>query len=649
MSFSIIPLVLSLALAGCEALPGAAAGERSVRFLSAAQPAPLAGLMASDTVTTTTRRLLSGPEAWASDVSADGGRVLTTDLPATGNLAIRDLATGQLQPITGNPQDAVVAYGWGFGGRYSPDERQVAFWWERFDPPDYHSVELRVAAVDGQPHDIRTLYTLPRGSAVSVLDWSPDGAWLLSARRAADGTQQLILVPAAGGEPRVLKTLGWSPPSGAGFSPDGRHVAYGLSVRDDSNLRDVHVVAVDGSGHGMLVQHDADDYFLGWAADGHLFFSSDRAGTPGVWRLPVQDGRPQGPAELVRPDLWRIWGVGFDGQGRFYYTALAGAREVQIANIDASTGAFTLQGPPSIPRLFAGTQSPAWSPDGRHLAYLAEPGTGGAGSVWGAGSFSNAVVMVHSFVTGESRELRLPAGLQRLDALEWAADGQSLLLGVLHDQGAESLLRLDVQTGAVASTAVDGLARFAVVPGSRQIALRRTVPGEAEGVNGGQVVLHDLDSGAERIVVNVPPVPTPEPVHAVAVSPDGSTLAVAVLLDARPGTSRRGTSIRLYPIDGGEGRVVVEHDRIIWGTSLAFTADGSGLYFSDRFDDAPGGPFVRPWLVPVSGGEARALDLLPWMTTTIRPHPDGRRIATVSGMTQPEFWVMENIAPVRAR
>jgi Tol biopolymer transport system component len=136
---------------------------------------------------------------------------------------------------------------------------------------------------------------------------------------------------------------------------------------------------------------------------------------------------------------------------------------------------------------------------------------------------------------------------------------------------------------------------------------------------------------------------TQMPVHAVAVSPDASRLAVAQALEG----SR--TLIRVYPMQGGEGRTLAELDRPIFGTSLAFSADGTALYFSDRFNEGPDGWSMRPWIVQLDRGEPRALGLLPPMTTTIRPHPDGRRIATVTGMPGTEFWVMEDIAPVRPR
>jgi hypothetical protein len=109
----------------------------------------------------------------------------------------------------------------------------------------------------------------------------------------------------------------------------------------------------------------------------------------------------------------------------------------------------------------------------------------------------------------------------------------------------------------------------------------------------------DLETGREPVLVETGDIAFQMPVHAVTVSPDASRLAVA-LASREP-----GMLIRVYPMEGGEGRTVAELDRPVWGTSLAFSADGTTLYFSDRVNEG-----------------------------FIRPHPDGRRIATVTGMLE---------------
>jgi Tol biopolymer transport system component len=626
----IITLALAAALTACGNLPGSAAGETEAAFAAAASSAGVFGFAATDTVTTVTRRLEA--ETTASDVSRDGRRLVFSDLER-GHIGMRDLDTGEVRPVT--ETNEYYGNGWGFMGRLSPDEGRVAFWWAGFgaDAPPYG---LKVASLDDPAGAPRTVYTPPPGTMPTRTEWSPDGQWLLTSRRAEDGAQQLIRVPVSGGEPRVLKELGWSAPYGLAFSPDGRYIAFDFAAREGAAGRDIHVMAADGSASSAVVTHSANDYLLGWSPDGHIFFSSERSGTPGVWRVRVTDGRASATPELVRPDLWRVAGIGFDDHGRFYYTAGIGSRDVHVASMDPATGRLVVPLAMAVPREPGGTWSPAWSPDGSSLAYLANR------SPVGSGIFADAVVMIRSLETGSVREYRVPPQTHELDAVTWAPDGRSLYLVARNDRGRESLLRIDVQTGDVERTRIAGLDRpFHIHPDGQHL-LRLSAAPEGSGLTN-RVVLRHLETGQERVLLDAAADDSPAWFHTMIPSPDGSVLAAALWL------SSTTNSIRIYPMDGGEPREVVFTERPIWGTSLAWSPDGSALLYATRLNEGPEGWSVQPWRVELAGGEPRPMELLPRMTTVIRPHPDGRRFATVSGSTQLELWVMDEISPVETR
>lgn len=223
----------------------------------------------------------------------------------------------------------------------SPDGNQVAFAWDggrEGDPP-----QLYVRMVDGG--NLLKL-TSEQGGAWSPT-WSPDGRQIAFLRNAADGTHDVVVVPALGGPGRALGTglgprqllpaeaprpgrvdhgVSWSPdgkllalvdkePSGrsghiallspadgtkrrltvppAGddgdseprFSRDGQLVAF---VRRPvaGAIADLYVVPVAGGEPTRLTFDHTNILGLDWSADGRdLVFSSTRTGSMGRWSL----------------------------------------------------------------------------------------------------------------------------------------------------------------------------------------------------------------------------------------------------------------------------------------------------------------------------------------------------------------------------
>jgi len=627
MRTSIALLLLSLSVSGCDHLANGLPGEEG-RTLVGGTPAALAGVVATDSVTTVTRRV-SAEDLRAMHVSPDGREFVVRD-PRTGDIALHDRATGSSLRISGNT--AAHDPGHGITGRVSPDGRRVAFTWEEPHAGRWDRFELRVATLDGNGVSVETIHSQPE-QWPDVLDWSPDGEHLLFQNTDGSGTIQLELVPATGGEPRLLTTLGWSRPHGAGFSPDGRYIAFDFVADAEDGARHVHVISIDGTGGGPVSVHPSDDSFLGWAPDGHILFHSDRSGTPGVWRVAMQDGRATGRPELVKPDVFGISAIGFDREGRFYHRLSTATRHVHVLALDAE--GTRIAAPPSIatsPGI--ASREPAWSPDGRYLAYV-------TGTNYGMDSDGH--IVIRSLETGELRRVSLAPRVYGLRWLNWAPDGRSLLVRAGVDRGQPSLLRIDVQTGEMERTRIDGLGLFRVLPDGRSVVITRALPSESDGPPMGKVVVRDLETGRERVVVELA-TGTSNPLPQVAPSPDGETLAVAV---SEPG----GASIRLHPISGGEGREVVRVNEHLHRQTLSWTPDGRALLYVDG-GGAPAGQGWAPgrlMRVDVETGEVRDLGRLTDGAAEFQVHPDGRRIAFVAGQLTSEIWALDEIGPIVPR
>ena len=160
---------------------------------------------------------------------------------------------------------------------FSPDGKQVAFGWR--SQPD--ECELRV--VDLGDSQARVLYQAEK-QEIGPADWSQDGKSILALRRREPSHVEIVSIAAADGSLSVLKSFEGSSPNPwrLRFSPDGRFVGYDFAADQKGNL-DVFVLSVAGGQVTPLVQHPAQEQFLGWTPDGSsVLFLSDRSGSWGA-------------------------------------------------------------------------------------------------------------------------------------------------------------------------------------------------------------------------------------------------------------------------------------------------------------------------------------------------------------------------------
>ena len=101
---------------------------------------------------------------------------------------------------------------------------------------------------------------------------SPDGKRMIfQSRRLGRGA--LFIANIDGSELRLLLDSG-DDPSGAVWSPDGRHVAYSGSVDGDA---EIFVTDANGRNRRRLTNIEADDSHPAWSPDGtRIYFSSNR-------------------------------------------------------------------------------------------------------------------------------------------------------------------------------------------------------------------------------------------------------------------------------------------------------------------------------------------------------------------------------------
>ena len=269
--------------------------------------------------------------------------------------------------------------------------------------------ELRIIGVQASGVSRpRVLFSNPEVPRIAPGDWSADGQWLAVRLSRQDKTEHIGVVAVKDGSLRVLKSQPRSDTSKMFFSPDSRYLAYDLPTTDTERRRDVFVLAIDGSREIPAVVHPADDALMGWSPDGRqLLFTSDRTGSRGLWALAVVDGKPQRTPEQIKTDVTG-GSMGLTSKSALYslvhhsnFNGLVRS-DIQVAAFDFEKGQFLSTPVVAVETYVGANNYPAWSPDGKSLAFLSGR----------AGGRSGYVIMILSYDSGQLRELPVPVSIQ---------------------------------------------------------------------------------------------------------------------------------------------------------------------------------------------------------------------------------------------
>ena len=303
----------------------------------------------------------------------------------------------------------------------SPDGRSVAFVSNRDGP-----YEIYVGLVSG-------------GNLVKLADdanfkarpcWSPDGTQIAYRRLNHSGIWDIWEAPALGGTPRRLILNALDP----AWSPDGQTLAYANSATGALWTSDLagqsarRVAAPDScderygeprfspNGHELafvsklygpygflevadltsgkvreLAHNETLALSPAWSADGKfLYFASSRGGTMNVWKIARTGGEPEqitaGQGDDAQLD------VSADGKRIAFSTFRANLGIAQL-NLETKPGEPNLKALTADPA--RSHTAPAYSPDGKHLAYFSNLKGVEPEGIWlGNTDGSNAVELV---------------------------------------------------------------------------------------------------------------------------------------------------------------------------------------------------------------------------------------------------------------
>jgi acylaminoacyl-peptidase len=244
---------------------------------------------------------------------------------------------------------------WAGDPQISPDGRQVAYVRYRGDVmKDVYSGDLWIVSVDGREHrPIVTRAASPR--------WSPDGTRLLYTAAGDNGTQLFVRWLDTGATAQVTRVQ--QKPAHIAWSPDGRSIAFILPVAEEAQPLAKPLPKPAGAEWAapptvierLIYRADGEGYLADTRQ--HVFVVSALGGTPR--QLTTGSFDHGGPLAWTPDSQFLLVSANRHPEGE-YDPANSEVHEVRVADGTLRT-LTTRQGP---------DQSPAMSPDGRHVAYL---------------------------------------------------------------------------------------------------------------------------------------------------------------------------------------------------------------------------------------------------------------------------------------
>ncbi len=571
------------------------------------------------------RQVWTGREVDTSGKISPDGRYLSYVDWNSGNLAIREIATGKKTLITKNASWKQDAIAFAMSSVWSPDGKQLAYLWEN---DGKKRVELHTVGINDQ--ESRLLYQVEfKNNWVQPMDWSPDGKAVL-AFFTEGRLGKLGLISVMDGSIQILKTFPTVDPypMAARFSPDGRFIAYEFPQKEFEREKNIAIISADEKTETPLIVHPANDNLLGWSPDGHwILFKSDRTGAWDAWTIQIEEGKPQNNPQILRRGIGSIHSLGFSQEGSFYYGIAGGMYDVFTAKIDPETGIVD-ESPKKMPLPYEGYNIyPDWSPDGKDLLYISRRGPRNRQSV----------LCIYSEESGRVRLFPFKNEFVGFAYPHWCPDGRHVLLLGEHIESGKGLYKVDTQTGEITvliqakKNESSGVYWSPVVSLDGKMLFYDYENSESEYY---RITARDLETGKETELLRHPPYDN----NQLSLSPDGKQLAIILHEE------KNMRMLKVMPVEGGDPvelyRFELEGREIV---NLDWSPDGRYIYFDKRTPEG-----WELWRVPSGGGEAQYLQLRMFRFLHLNIHPDGKRIvfsSMVGDMMLPEIWVMENFLP----
>ncbi len=196
-----------------------------------------------------------------------------------------------------------------------------------------------------------------------------DGKWLAISSGGGKEGSRIFVLPATGGEPRLVTPNG--PSYWHGWSPDGATLAY-CGKRGDNF--DIYTIPTAGGAERRLTTAEGLDDGSEFSSDGtKIYFNSERTGVMQIWRM-NPDGTQQEP--VTTDPNYADWFAHPSPDGKWLvFLSFDPTVKGHPANQNVTLRLMPAAGgkPKVIATLFGGQGTinvPSWSPDSKQVAFV---------------------------------------------------------------------------------------------------------------------------------------------------------------------------------------------------------------------------------------------------------------------------------------
>lgn len=369
-------------------------------------------LLASSLLTAAPRPVFTDAAVTLLGTPSPDGRYLS--LVEHGDLSIRELPSGRSTRLT-----QAAGGEFAYFSAISRDSKSVAYAW--FNADGFY--ELRLVPLAGGPS--RILFRNPEAGFVQPCAWTPDNKAILTLLFRKDNVSQIALIDAATGQSKVIRSLNWVYPKRMDISPDGQTLAYDSFAPGSTTDRTIYLLSLDGTREKRFVPESGNHLFPLFRPDGKavIYLSGND-----LVERPLE-----GSPRTIQRGLGRALPLGITAAGTLYYGVRTGASDVFLAGVADITNTAR-----RVSLRFPNRNlAPAFSPEGKRLAYLSRRGAENFGQE------SRAVVIRHLDSEAEEEQ---PVRMAHIERVHWRADGKALLLSGSDGKGRGGIFTYDLET-----------------------------------------------------------------------------------------------------------------------------------------------------------------------------------------------------------